>query len=215
MLWGCAVVGIVYLLVNWVFVANLTPARASVVTESDDVTLVHVVAAQLVGPKGAMLTSACLVVVFVSTASALAFMGPRVYAEMAKDGLLPRAFAGRGEGRPPTSAVLLQGALCLALTFTHSLRGALENVGAVLVLFAGLTAASLFRTPRVLGSAPSWSARAGATVYAAGALWMLYYGLKGKAELWLWLAGLGLAGAISSALTRWRARSASAGVGRV
>jgi APA family basic amino acid/polyamine antiporter len=208
MVWGCAAIGAAYLLVNWIFVANLTPASAAVVTETQDVTLAHVIAQELVGATGAVLISAFLVIVFISTTSALGFMGPRVYAEMAKDGLLPRWLGSRGDHRPPTASVLLQGGLSLVLVFTQSLRGILQDVGAVLVLFAALTAAALFRVRRVLGTPPSRLSRVAAVVYALAAVWMLYYGLSQQSQLWAWLLGLTIAGVGSSVVTRALARRA-------
>jgi APA family basic amino acid/polyamine antiporter len=210
MLWGCAAIGAAYLLVNWTFVANLTPARAAIVTESEDVTLAHVIARELVGAPGAVLISSFLVIVFVSTTSALGFMGPRVYAEMAKDGLLPRFLGSRGDHRPPTGSVLLQGGLSLVLVFTQSLRGILSDVGAVLVLFAALTAVALFRARSVLGASPSRLGRVAAVAYATAAIWMLYFALYHQPQLRFWLLGLTIAGVGSSVVTR--ARAGRAGV---
>src|SRR5262249_32618697 len=55
MLIGTAAVGILYLLMNWIFVANLSPLEASVVFEYEAkrVTLGHVVATHLIGSGGA------------------------------------------------------------------------------------------------------------------------------------------------------------------
>jgi basic amino acid/polyamine antiporter, APA family len=193
MLIGCGVVAVVYLLVNWIFVANLTPERAQAVQagESARVTLGHLVTQDFLGAAGARAMSALTFVVFVSAMSAMIFAGPRVYAAMARDGVLPRALAG-AEGHPPVASVLLQGTVALLLLFTHELRQVLENVGAVLTLFTALTALSLFRVawarpdlPR-----PASASLVAAALYVASAGWMLYFGFRDSTHLLLWIAAV-------------------------
>ena len=79
--------------------------------------------------------------------SAMVFVGPRVYAAMADDGVLPRALAPRPDGHPPPASVVLQGLIALVILLTHTLQQVLANVGAVLTLFAALTALGVFRAP--------------------------------------------------------------------
>lgn len=187
MLLGCLVVGLLYLVVNFIFVANLTPEQGTVVfrydaftsgtAQYDQVTLGQAVMAHLLGPGAAKVMSAVTLVLFVSAISAMTLVGPRVYAVMAKDGVLPRVLAGV-EGRPPTAAVLLQGALSLAVLFTHELRTVLSNVGAILVFFAALTVAGLFKLAMkpMNGVRPSLVGLASAGLYLVASAWMLYVG---------------------------------------
>jgi hypothetical protein len=137
MLCGCALVALLYLGINWVFVASLTPEQAAVAVayETHRVTLGHLVMRAAVGPGGAAAMSALTVVALVSSMSAMVFAGPRVYAAMAQDGYLPRALAGR-EGRPTPATIALQGALALAILLTHSLQEILGGLGAILMLFS-------------------------------------------------------------------------------
>ena len=97
MLIGCALVAVLYLIVNWVFVANLTPAEGKAVFDYEQtrVTLGHVVVRHLVGDWGGRAMSVLALVAFISAASAMTMVGPRVYAAMAEDGFLPRALAAR------------------------------------------------------------------------------------------------------------------------
>lgn len=164
MLWGCLAVGALYLVVNFIFVANLTPADGTVVFnydaftslqgQYDMVTLGQAVVNALLGPIAARVMSGVMVLLFVSAMSAMLLVGPRVYSAMAADGVLPKALAGQA-GRPPVGAVLLQGAIAVGLLFTHDVRSVLSNVGAVLVLFAALSVLGLFtadfsaETPRL------------------------------------------------------------------
>lgn len=186
MMLGAVLVGLLYLAVNWIFVANLTPADAAVVfgygkfaaggggENGGAVTLGHAVMARLAGPAAAGLWSAATVVVFLSAMSAMTFLGPRVYAAMARDGFLPSFLAGQGE-HPPRSAVLLQGGLALVIVLTQRLQAALALVGGVLMLFAALTAAGLV-VARLRGRTPTPPRRsvAAAAAYVVFSGWLFY-----------------------------------------
>lgn len=145
MLIGCAGVAILYIAVNWVFVANLTPEQAAVVTTSDAsaITLGHLVVEDLVGPIGGLIMSGCAVILFASALSAMTMVGPRVYAEMAEDGVLPRWLKGK-PGKPPTGSVILQGVLALAILYGETLQQMVESAAIVLLIFSGLTAFAVF-----------------------------------------------------------------------
>ena len=113
LLLGCSIVGILYLFVNWVFVANLTPEQCRVVNdyETARITLGHLIMRNVVGDLGAACMSVLAIIAFISAVSAMTFLGPRVYAAMARDGFLPAALKGK-EGAP-VGAVMLQGAIAL------------------------------------------------------------------------------------------------------
>ncbi len=202
MLLGCLAVGALYLVVNYIFVANLTPSQGTVVFKYDDftslkgqfdqVTLGQAVMASLLGPTAAKVMSAVMLLLFISAMSAMLLVGPRVYAAMAKDGYLP-AFLGAKEGSPPTGAVLLQGALALVLLFTHDVRSVLSNVGAILVLFAALTVLGLF-VVRAKGTKVSGVALACAGVYVLSAGWMLFNGFKNSPSLLGWVLAVSVLG---------------------
>jgi APA family basic amino acid/polyamine antiporter len=196
MLIGCLLVAALYLAVNWVFVATLTPQQASVVLayESQRVTLGHLVMSELLGPRGGQAMSMLTIVAFISSVSAMLLVGPRVFAAMARDGLLPRVFAGE-PGHTPRASVALQGALALVLLYTHELQQILTNVGAILTLFAALVALALFRVrfarpdlPR-----PSNGSLCAAGLYVVFAAWMLYVGFRGATHLLAWLAAIAAA----------------------
>jgi APA family basic amino acid/polyamine antiporter len=213
MLIGCSLVAALYLLVNWVFVANLTPeqARAVFSYETSRVTLGHLVARELGGAAGGVAMSVLALAVFVSALSAMIFCGPRVYAAMARDGFLPRALEGAAD-RPPVISVVLQGALAVGLLLTHELRQVLQNVGAILTLFTALTAAALFRVRfgalPGLARPPALSLGA-AGLYALGGAFVLYFGFRGQPTLLLWVAGIGVAASAAFVVARRRRRSAS------
>ena len=204
MLIGCALVAALYIAVNWVFVANLTPQRAQAVFtyETSRVTLGHLVMQDLVGPTGAKVMSGFVIVAFVSAMSAMTFAGPRVYAAMAADGFLPRSLVAQA-GRPPAWSVALQGAIALVILYAHELAQVMQNVGAILTLFAALTAVSLFRVRfrRSAQPGPPPLALGAAGLYAASALWMLYFGFQGKTHLLGWLLAVAAVALVAYAAT--------------
>jgi len=197
MLIGCAVVGLVYLLVNWVLVANLTPERASVVFSYEEarVTLGHLIAQDLLGEAGSGVMSMGISIVMLSSVSAMLLVGPRVYAEMARDGFLPAVLRGR-PGIPPRASIAIQGALAIVLLYLHSVGELLSNVAGVLIFFSALVALGLFfvkrRKPHL--PAPRKSALFAAAVYAGSSVWMLYNAFEAKTSLLPWLGVLAVVG---------------------
>jgi APA family basic amino acid/polyamine antiporter len=214
MLAGCALVAVFYLLINWVFVANLTPERAAVVFSYDEkrITLGHIVAHDLLGPLGGQIMSAAMVIGFVSAVSAMTFAGPRVYASMASDGFLPSAFRAR-TGRPPVGSVLLQGSLSLVMVFVQRVSEILLNVSAILVLFSALTAACVFVLRFRPGGAfrPRPVSLIAAGIYVAFSMWMLYFAFRSSTHLLAWLAAVFAAGLVAYLITRIRVLARSPG----
>jgi basic amino acid/polyamine antiporter, APA family len=180
MLVGGVAIAILYMAVNWVLVANVTPTEAQAVFsyETSRVTLGHVVMQGLIGEAGARAMSALIALVLIGTISAMLFAGPRTYAVMAQDGFLPRIFVGRA-GAPPRGAVVLQGSLALLILSTQSLQNIMKGVGALLTLMSALTALCLFRAARRPGL-PRWLRLVGlpaAAFYGLCAAAMLYVGV--------------------------------------
>lgn len=200
---GTALVSAIYLAVNWVLVANLTPDQMSVVFTGDThrITLGHVVAEELVGGSGGAVMSVFVMVALTSAMSAMTLVGPRVYAEMAEDGYLPRALAGRPA---PLGSVLLQSAIALALLHTHTVLEIVQSVSAILMAFTALCMVALFRLGAVSGTPASLVGKGAAAVYFIGALGILYFGFRGAPHLLGWVALVALLGLGSYAASRWR-----------
>lgn len=215
-LWaGCSAVAVLYLALNWVFVANLDPQQAGVVFgyQTSRATLAHALLERLIGPAGAAVAAAVIALVFLSAMSAMTFVGPRVYAAMAADGFLPRVLAARAAGSPPRWAVLLQGALALFFVLTQDIRQAVESASSVLILFTALTALCVLRVDR--GSSahrPALAIRVLAVLYAAVNAWLLLLGVTRFGQLG-WQLGLVLAAALLFYL-RARSRGAATGASR-
>jgi APA family basic amino acid/polyamine antiporter len=204
---GCGLVAVLYLAVNWVFVANLSPDDFKVVFgyEQSKVTLGHVILTRILGSTGGFVMSVLVLVAFVSAASAMTIVGPRVYATMAGDGYLP-AFLRVEEGKVPARSIVLQCGLALTILATNELQKALANVGAILTLFAALVSVSIFRRARSKRDdleKPRALTLVAATVHLGSSMFMLYFGLRDRTLL-LWVTTVLAAGLIFWAIARPR-----------
>jgi APA family basic amino acid/polyamine antiporter len=178
MLIGCAAVMVIYLLVNWVFVANLTPDDFGswLGGDKDRITLGHTLMQKLLGSGGAKVMSVVMIIALLSAASAMTMIGPRVYAAMAQGGFMPRALAGK-EGKPPLGALLLQTAVVLFCVWTQDFKSLISTVGAVLSFMTALTALGVYRLqvdPRYADVRPGPAALGAAAIFVLGTGWMLY-----------------------------------------
>ena len=208
---GCALVAVLYLAVNWVFVANLSPEDFKVVFgyEESRVTLGHVILSRMLGPTGGFVMSLLVLVAFISGASAMTVVGPRVYAAMAMDGYLP-ALLRPVLGSPPVHAIIVQCAVALIILGTHTLQQALANVGAILTLFAALVSLSIFRrafSRSTAAAKPDLLTLIAAFIHVASSVFMLYFGFRDSKGLLAWVLVVAVAGLGFWAVARPRTRS--------
>ena len=205
---GCSLVALLYLAVNWVFVANLAPSDFKVVFDYQEskVTLGHVILSRILGRAGGLFMSFLVLIAFVSAASAMTIVGPRVYASMAADGYLPSFLRGE-EGRPPVKSIILQCAVALLILATHTLQEALVNVAAILTLFAALVSVSVFRrafATEVGLEKPDRLTLVAAAVHVASSAFMLYFGFRYSTGLLIWVGVVAAAGLSFWAMARPR-----------
>ncbi len=138
-LWiGTLVVTALYVALNAAFV--YLPSFESVVGKQD----VAAAAAQAIGGDSAALAIRVIIVIaLVTSVFSLIMAGPRVYARMADDGVLPGIFRFQGT-EAPTAAIFGQAALAILLISLSDLRGLLGYLGFTLSISAALSVASLF-----------------------------------------------------------------------
>jgi APA family basic amino acid/polyamine antiporter len=197
MLLGLGTVSILYILINWIFVANLTSEQAAVVLtyEETRITLAHLIAGQIFGPVGGQIMSIFVIWAFVSAISAMMMVGPRVYSAMARDGYLPGFFFAK-DGRQSLASTALQAFVALVLLFSHTLLEAVQAASAFLMLFSAMTALALFRIRRLRPDAPQPATYrlVAAAIYGVAITCILYTGLQASSTLWYSLgAVLGIA----------------------
>jgi len=137
-LWiGTGLVTVAYLLLNYVFVA--LPESAAVTGRAD----VAAAAAEFIGGSSlAFMVRAIVVLALVTSVFSMLMAGPRVYARMADDGLLPAALKLRKQG--PRGAIAFQAVLAVLVIWLTDLKTLLSYLGFTLSLSAAAAVGCLF-----------------------------------------------------------------------
>ncbi len=146
MVYGTLLTMVIYLLLNAIFV--FAPAPELIVFKQD---VAAIAATVLGGETLALMVRAIISVSLFTSVSAMIMIGPRVYAKMADDGLMPAVLQFRGE--VPKVAILLQTVLAVAVVWISSLRELLSYLGFTLGLSSVLAIGSLFIVVRRAGHA--------------------------------------------------------------
>jgi amino acid transporter len=134
---GTLVVTAIYLALNAVFV--YAPAPAAIVGQHDVATRAAVA---LGGAPLAIAVRMIIVLALLTSISAMVMAGPRVYARMAEDSVLPALV--RAHGTVPSAAIALQVLLAVIVIWIAELQALLSYLGFTLSLSAAATVASLF-----------------------------------------------------------------------
>ena len=137
MLYATFIVMLIYLLLNSIFV--YAPSFEDVAFKKD----VAAIAAQAIG--GDVLTNAVRAIIAIAlftSVSAMIMAGPRVYARMAKDGLMPQALCFTKAA--PGTAIAVQSVLAITVVWVAGLRELLSYLGITLALSSAVTVATLF-----------------------------------------------------------------------
>jgi basic amino acid/polyamine antiporter, APA family len=153
---GTLAVTTLYLALNLLFFYALPPEAWEPKDESDKIAIGALAASYLFGPAGTQVVSIIIALAIIGSVSAMTAVGPRVYYAMSRDGLAPAIFSRLGRRGAPTVATLVQAILAMLLALTGAFGFLLTYVGSALLLFAGLTVASVYvvRRKSVSGSMP-------------------------------------------------------------
>lgn len=137
MIMACLLVMLIYLLLNAVFV--FAPAPEAIAYKKD----VAAIAAHAIGGTSLSVTVRIIIVIALFTSvSAMMMAGPRVYARMAEDGLMPQTL--RYTKAAPGAAIAVQALLAVVVVWIAGLRELLSYLGITLSLSTATTVASLF-----------------------------------------------------------------------
>jgi amino acid transporter len=137
-LWvGTLAVTLIYLALNSVFV--LAPPSELVLGKQD---IAAETARYIGGPTFEKLFRGTILISLATSVLSLMMTGPRVYAKMADDGVLPKRFAFRTAA--PGWGIFAQGVLAIVVIQLASLRQLLSYLGLTLSLSAALTVTTLF-----------------------------------------------------------------------
>ncbi len=179
---GCALVVLLYMAVNLVLVSNLRSQDLDAVAkDADRITLAHLVALRLAGPLAARAVSVVMVIVIVSSLSAMTVVGPRVYTAMAADGMLPKWLSTRSSGAP-VRAVALQSGIAALLMLVYNFRTLLDGAGALLTLASIMAVGALIVRGSLRGLG-RWAA----CVFVASSGWALAWSIARAPTSLIWM----------------------------
>ena len=146
MIGGTAFVGVVYLLLNVVYLSALSIpelAREPIVPVAEKA------AAALWGPQSGRLVAAILCLSIAGAVSAMTWAGPRVYWAMARDGMITPWLAQlHPRTAVPARAIIFQSLWASLLIVSGTFEQLLVYSGLVLSFFMALTISTIFRLRR-------------------------------------------------------------------
>jgi len=136
---GTISVTLLYLALNTIFL--YAPRPDEVVGRED----IAAIAALALGGEGlAKAVRIAISIALLTSISSMIVAGPRVYAQMARDGVFPPWLADRGTDTPPTKSIVLQTLLAAAVVWMATLEQLLSYLAFTLSLSAAATVACLF-----------------------------------------------------------------------
>lgn len=147
---GTLTVTLLYVALNAVLIRTLSPEGLA-----GSATPVATAGRVLLGDVGGALVMVLVLAALTSSVCALVITGPRIYREMARDGVLPSMFAGstKGDG-PPASAAIAQSVWSGVLVLTGTFQQIVTYTGFSILVFSGAAVAAVFVLRRRYG-APS------------------------------------------------------------
>ena len=177
---GTAVVMVLYLLINLVYVRVLSPAQMT-----GTVDIGARAAARVFGTGGSRLVSLGIAIGLLSVLSAMILTGPRVYYAMARDGVFFERFGRiRKSGHTPGWSIFLQAAIAGLMILTAAYDKLLIYIGFTLSLTAVMTVIALFvlrrRNPNVPGAYRTAGYPVTPLIFVIGNLWIIYFSISSR-----------------------------------
>ncbi|MDP1769961.1 MAG: amino acid permease [Nitrospirota bacterium] len=146
MIGGTAFVGMIYLLLNIVYLSALSIAELA---QEPIVPVAEKAAAALWGPQSGQIVAAILCLAIAGAVSAMTWAGPRVYWAMAQDGMITPWLAKlQPRTEVPARAIIFQSLWASLLIVSGTFEQLLVYSGLVLSFFMALTLSSIFRLRR-------------------------------------------------------------------
>lgn len=177
MLLATIIVMVIYVGINAIFV--FAPESSEVVaTPASKASIAAIASRALGGATFENLVRLLIALSVLSSVFSMLMAGPRVYWQMARDGVMPRWFDTSGE--IPRLALLFQATLSILVIWISSLEQLIGYLGLTLSMCSSLTIASLWWLPRLPAAGQSspprplaWWEHAAAATYITGTLLMV------------------------------------------
>jgi APA family basic amino acid/polyamine antiporter len=190
---GTAVVAVLYILLNLVYLYALAPQQMFGVLEVG-----AKAAASLFGEHFSRFFSGAVALGILSVLSAMIMTGPRIYYAMSKDGIFFSAFGRLNPDRKtPASSIFLQAFIASAMVLSASFDTLLIYIGFTLSFFALLTVMGLMRIRRAdrtnREGYTTWGYPVTPLLFIVGNLWIIIYSIRSRpAAALIGLATIGL-----------------------
>jgi basic amino acid/polyamine antiporter, APA family len=150
LLLGTAIVILLYLGVNALYIYSTNPEEMKGVISIGGLAM-----GKLFGPSADTLFSLLIAFALFSSLSAFIIIGPRVYFQMASDGLFFKSVARiHPKFQVPSNSIMLQGVIAVILALSGTFEQILTYMGFALGIFPILTIAGVFRQRKVTPLAP-------------------------------------------------------------
>jgi basic amino acid/polyamine antiporter, APA family len=177
---GTAVVALLYLLLNLVYLYALAPEQMFGVLEVG-----ATAAASLFGEHFSRLFSGAVALGILSVLSAMIMTGPRIYYAMSKDGIFFPLFGHLNPDRKtPASSIFLQAFIAAAMVLSASFDALLIYIGFTLAFFSMLTVVGLMRirigARKNQNGYSTWGYPVTPLLFIIGNLWIIIYSIKSR-----------------------------------
>ena len=174
---GTAVVVVLYVALNAVFLLGTSPQQLAGTVEAG-----HVAAVSIFGEGAGTVLSSLIALALVSSVSAMIMVGPRVYEAMGEDYVALRFLRLRPGGGGPAASIALQTSFAVVMLLTLSFDSLLMYIGFTLSASAALTVAGVFvhrrRKPSVTRPYRTWGYPATPVAFVLFACWMILHSLS-------------------------------------
>ena len=196
LLLGTALVMLLYIALNLVFLYAVPPAAMAV--DPDHAPVGDIAARALFGGRAGDLLSSLIALALMSAVSAMMMAGPRVYATMAADHALPQPLAYYSKRGVPSVAVGVQCVLAMAFAIFSDPDHLMRQVGFTLAAFAALTVGAVFifraRGTHSAYRTPGYPVTP--ILFIALSVWTVYFGARKEPNLTLVMVAVLVVGTV-------------------
>ena len=177
---GTAVVTLLYLLLNLVYIYAVAPGEMAGVLD-----IGARAAVRLFGERVSRFFSGAVALGILSVLSAMIMTGPRIYYAMSKDGVFFPVFGRLNSAhKTPASSIFLQAAIAAVMVLSASFEALLIYIGFTLSLFAALTVVGLMRIRLKHGTDGryyrTWGYPVTPLVFILCNLWIILFSIKSR-----------------------------------